>query len=159
MTIFNNDTRQKAAKAAFDEIMDKAKYDKSSPLHKQLNEAESQRTLRGARLAKLLDKNFEKLDPNNDGITRDELAQALLAPWGFSEEDFTLIRLLQKYFDTIANMVDEEPGSDSRITLNDKEVLNQFLIYSDLDLYTLSLWRAADDVADTPGITNENANI
>jgi hypothetical protein len=159
MTIFNNDTRQKAVKAAFDDILDKAKYDKSSPLHKTMTGSESQRALTGARLAKLLDKNFEKLDPNNDGITRDELAQALLSPWGFSEEDFLMIRLLQKYFDTIANMVDDEPGSDSRITLNDKEVLNQFLIYSGLDLHTLSLWRAADDVQDTPGSAHENTNI
>ena len=151
MAATNNDTREKAAKQAFDDILSKAQYDQSSPLSKVPAIAAEQK-LRGAHLAKLLDKNFAKLDPNNDGITRDELAQALLAPWGFSQEDFTLIRLLQKYFDTIANMVDEEAGNDSRITQSDKEVLNQFLIYSDLDLYTLSLWRAADDVQETPGI-------
>ena len=150
----NNNVRQKAVQHAFDDILNKVQQDKSSPLSRQAQIPEEQK-LRGAQLAKLLDKNFAKLDPNEDGITRDELAQALLAPWGFSQEDFTLIRLLQKYFDTIANMVDDEPGHDTRITLADKEVLNQFLIYSDLDLYTISLWRAADDASNTTGATPE----
>ncbi len=136
---------------AFDDIITKARDDKSSPLSKTNDNIDTRRTMRGVQLAKLLNKNFAKLDPDNNGITRDELAQALLSPWGFSEEDFTLIRLIQKYFDTIANMVDEEPGSDSRITKQDIEVLNQFLTYSDLDLQTLALWRAADDPSQTDG--------
>lgn len=152
MATNTDETRHKAAKLAFDDILVKAQQDKSSPLSKASTNIDGpSSTMRGVQLARLLDKNFAKLDPDNDGITRDELAQALLSPWGFSQEDFTLIRLLQKYFDTIANMVDEEPGKDSRITLNDKEVLNQFLIYSDLDLHTLSLWRSADDVEETTG--------
>jgi hypothetical protein len=146
-----NDKRQRAAKLAFDDIMAIAKDDSSSPLSKTDDNVDTQRTMRGVHLARLLEKNFDKLDPDNDGITRDELAQALLSPWGFTEEDFALIRLMQKYFDTIANMVDEEPGSDTRITRQDKEVLNQFLIYSDLDLKTIALWRAADDPEQTPG--------
>jgi hypothetical protein len=151
MAANQNEKREQAAKLAFDDIMAMAKDDRSSPLSKTDDNLDAHRTMRGVQLAKLLDKNFDKLDPDNDGITRDELAQALLSPWGFTEEDFTLIRLMQKYFDTIANMVDEEPGHDSRITRQDKEVLNQFLIFSDLDLRTLALWRAADDPDKTPG--------
>lgn len=152
--VHSKETSQKAAQSAFDDILRKAQGDQSSPLSKA---PATGATPRGAQLAKLLDKNFEKLDPNNDGITRDELAQALLSPWGFSQEDFTLIRLLQKYFDTIANMVDEEPGKDSRITSADREVLNQFLIFSDLDLHTLELWRSADNVDDTPGVAGDSS--
>jgi hypothetical protein len=151
MAPYSNENREKAAKMAFDDIITKARDDKSSPLSKTNDNIDTRRTMRGVQLAKLLNKNFAKLDPDNNGITRDELAQALLSPWGFSEEDFTLIRLIQKYFDTIANMVDEEPGSDSRITKQDIEVLNQFLTYSDLDLQTLALWRAADDPSQTDG--------
>lgn len=151
MAPYSNENREKAAKMAFDDIITKARDDKSSPLSKTNDNIDTRRTMRGVQLAKLLNKNFAKLDPDNNGITRDELAQALLSPWGFSEEDFTLIRLIQKYFDTIANMVDEEPGSDSRITKHDIEVLNQFLTYSDLDLQTLALWRAADDPSQTDG--------
>jgi hypothetical protein len=145
MAPYSNENREKAAKMAFDDIITKARDDKSSPLSKTNDNIDTRRTMRGVQLEKLLNKNFAKLDPDNNGITRDELAQALLSPWGFSEEDFTLIRLIQKYFDTIANMVDEEPGSDSRITKHDIEVLNQFLTYSDLDLQTLALWRAAEE--------------
>jgi hypothetical protein len=151
MAPYSNENREKAAKMAFDDIITKARDDKSSPLSKTNDNIDTRRTMRGVQLEKLLNKNFAKLDPDNNGITRDELAQALLSPWGFSEEDFTLIRLIQKYFDTIANMVDEEPGSDSRITKHDIEVLNQFLTYSDLDLQTLALWRAADDSSQTDG--------
>jgi hypothetical protein len=97
-------------------------------------------------LAKLLDRNFERLDPNNDGISREEIANALLSPWSFSQEEVTMLKLLEKYFDTIANMVDEEPGKDTRITAADKEVLSQFLVYSGIDLDTLARWRSLDKI-------------
>ena len=132
-----NDTRKEAAKSTFDDILKKSHQDHSSASDKAAAKEDNQDNIRGANLAGLLDQNFARLDPNNDGITRDELSCALSSPSGLSQEEFTLVRLLQKYFDTIANMVDEEPGCDSRITVKDKEVLNQFLIYSDLDLHTL----------------------
>jgi hypothetical protein len=135
------DSRQKAAQLTFDDILTKVQGDPASPASRP-----SPDTMDGAHLAKLLDRNFERLDPNNDGISREEIANALLSPWSFSQEEVTMLKLLEKYFDTIANMVDEEPGKDTRITAADKEVLSQFLVYSGIDLDTLARWRSLDKI-------------
>lgn len=99
-------------------------------------------TLDGKRLAELLDKNFDHLDPNHDGITREELAQALLVPQSYSEDEYAMLQLLGYYFDTIANMVQDEEGPQTVITRLDKDVLNQFLLYGNLNLEELHKWRA-----------------
>jgi hypothetical protein len=98
--------------------------------------------LDGKRLAELLEKNFDHLDPNDDGVTREELAQALLARNSYSEEEYAMLQLLGYYFDTIANMADDEKGPQTVITRMDKDVLNQFLLYGNLNLEELHKWRA-----------------
>jgi len=135
------ENRKQAAKLTFEDILSKVQGDPASPASRPSSD-----TMDGAHLARLLDRNFERLDPNNDGISREEIANALLSPWSFSMEEVTMLRLLEKYFDTIANMVDEEPGHDTRITHADKEVLGQFLIYSGIDLDTLARWRSLDKI-------------
>jgi len=99
--------------------------------------------LDGNRLAELLEKNFDRLDPNHNGITREEIAQALLARHSFSEEEYAMLQLLGYYFEMIANMADDEKGPQTVITRMDKDVLNQFLRYGNLNLDELYKWRAA----------------
>ena len=106
-------------------------------------------TMDGAHLASLLELNFAKLDPNKNGITKEELAKALLTPWEFSVDEYTMLKLLGKYFDTIIHMSDDEQGPETRITEMDKDVLIQFLRYGGLTLKQLQVWRSADDTPDS----------
>lgn len=97
--------------------------------------------LDGKSLALLLEKNFAFLDPNGNGITKEEIARAMLMTDRFAEEELVMLRLLGKYFDTIANMSDDQPGKETVITSVDKDVLSQFLMHSDMTLEQLHEWR------------------
>ncbi len=108
--------------------------------------------LTGKRLAVLLLKNFKTLDPDDNGITREEIATALLKRDRFSGEEYLMLQVIARYFDTIANMSDDEEGKETVITKTDMKVLNQFLLYSNLDIEQLDQWRAAD-------IANENKQM
>ncbi len=88
----------------------------------------------------LLDKCFHNLDRNNDGISRAELLAALTSPSNFSKDEFVMLSLLAKYFSLIANMVDDQPGEESKITLKDKAALADVLSRSKLSLAELHLW-------------------
>jgi len=104
--------------------------------------------LDGATVAKLLEKNFSRLDPNGNGITREELAQALLSKNSYTSDEYAMLQLIGKYFETIANMCDDEVGPQSVITNLDKDVLNQFLVHSNLSLSDLHKWRSAVEQSD-----------
>jgi hypothetical protein len=101
--------------------------------------------LDGVTIATLLEKNFSKLDPNGNGITREELAQALISQGSYSRDEYAMLQLIGKYFDTIANMCEDEQGPQSVITSLDKDVLNQFLMHSNLSLAELHQWRSTPD--------------
>lgn len=110
--------------------------------------------LDGPTIIALLEHNFERLDPNNDGIDREELMKALMNPQSFTADEYEMLRLITKYFDTIINMSEDEEGEETRITRADLTVLEQFLVHSKMTLKELHSWctiAAAASVADEIG--------
>lgn len=97
--------------------------------------------LDGPRIIELLKANFSRLDPDADGITRDELMTALMNPEKFSDEEYEMLRLITKYFDTIINLSDDEDGpEETKISPVDFLVLEQFLVHSKMSLKELHDW-------------------
>lgn len=136
--------RREAAQHAFQDVLGQLRTTDSDAETQTDQEA----PLDGATVAKLLEKNFSRLDPNGNGITREELAQALLSQGSYSKDEYAMLQLIGKYFDTIANMCEDEQGPQSVITSLDKDVLNQFLIYSNLSLSDLHKWRSVVENVD-----------
>ncbi|CAN5165090.1 hypothetical protein BH10CYA1_BH10CYA1_58170 [soil metagenome] len=101
--------------------------------------------LSGAKLAELLDRNFTRLDPNGNGISRTEIAAALMTPNVFSVDEYAMLKLVAKYFDTIIKLSDDEEGDETVLTRTDAEVLSQFLVHSKLKLSELRRWIAIAD--------------
>lgn len=91
-------------------------------------------------LIELLMSNFSKLDPNNDGISRQELLYALTNSEPFSLKECEMLRLIAKYFDTIINLSDDEDGEELKISRKDAEVLSQFLLSSNMTIVELHQW-------------------
>ena len=105
-------------------------------------------TLDGQRIAEILDKNFKVLDPDNDGISREEISHALMTPERFGEDEYAVLHLLGHYFQTIANLSEDEEGPQTHITEMDKDVLNQFLRYTGMTLADIHRWREAARLAE-----------
>ena len=144
---FKDDERERAAKAALNDIR--------WLLHGQAGEGQDdsdETYLDGATICKLLEQNFERLDPNNDGIEREELMTALMNPQAFTADEYEMLRLITKYFDTIINMSDDEDGEETKISRADLLVLEQFLVHSKLTLKELHSWCS---VANKPGPADE----
>lgn len=104
--------------------------------------ADAPASLDGRTLALLLAKNFERLDNGRDGITKEDITAAMLMKQQFSDNEYLMLQLMGRYFDTMANMSDDEAGKETVITSLDIEVLNQFLVHSNLSLEELHSWRA-----------------
>lgn len=98
--------------------------------------------LDGKTIVTLLEKNFARLDPNNDGISREEIMVALMNPQAFSPEEYEVLRLVTKYFDTIINLSEDEDGGETKISRYDMLVLEQFLVHSNMTLKQLHEWCA-----------------
>lgn len=98
----------------------------------------------GTKLVELLNRNFTKLDPSNIGITRAKLASALSKPKEFSPDEYWMLYLISKYFRTIADLSDDEPGPDTVISVADKNVLAQFLVHGNMTLEQLHQWFQID---------------
>ncbi len=102
-------------------------------------------------LATLIEKNFKRIDLNGDGISRKELALALSSPKYFTNEEFMMLRLISKYFDSIASLCDDQAeGEKLRITKLDKDVLVQFLQFSNMTLQDIHNWLALHERSVTP---------
>lgn len=142
------DNREKAAKAALNDIR--------WLLHGQEDtvaaDDEEETYLDGPTIVKLLEENFERLDPNNDGIEREELMTALMNPQAFTTDEYEMLRLITKYFDTIINMSDDEDGEETKISRADLLVLEQFLVHSKMTLKELHSWCS---VANQPSAGDE----
>ncbi len=101
--------------------------------------------LDGEKLVELLDRNFSRLDPDRNGISRVELTAALMSPRLFDQDEYAMLKLLAKFFDTIINLSDDEEGDETVITQLDKQVLQQFLVHSKIKLSELHRWIAISD--------------
>ena len=97
--------------------------------------------LDGPTVCALLRKNFGKLDPDNDGITRKELITALGNHESYSEDEYEMLRLITKYFDTVINLSEDEDGpEETKISVNDLDVLEQFLLHGKFSMKELHKW-------------------
>jgi hypothetical protein len=129
--------RSKAARDLLDEIV--GVIGDFSPL------GDADPSLDAKLLMDLLNRNFENLDPDGNGIARDELSVCLARPSDYSSDEYTMLYLLGKYFDVVADLSDDEPGrQDTRITQMDKEILGQFLIHSQMNMRQLAEWFKLD---------------
>lgn len=107
--------------------------------------------MNGALLAELLQKNFKRIDINNDGISRKELAFALSAPQMFSKDEYAMLRLLSKYFHSIAAICDDQAeGEPVVITKMDIDVLIQFLKHSNMSLRDIHDWLSHNERSVSP---------
>jgi hypothetical protein len=129
-------TREDAAKAALADIRFLLQKSPGASESSGLDET----YLDGPKIVELLERNFKRLDPNNDGISRQELMTALSCPANFSADEYEMLRLVTKYFDTIINMADDQEGEELRISLLDMTVLKQFLVHGQMTLKELKRW-------------------
>jgi hypothetical protein len=114
----------------------------------QFSAPDSNRSLTGKRVAELLAHNFATLDPDGNGITREELVDALAHPDRFSAEAYRMVEMLMQYFNTIANLAEDQEGKETVITPVDMEVMNQFLLHSEMTLEQLDSWISLGSSAD-----------
>ena len=141
----SNEQRNKAAGDMLDEIV--AMLDSHTVPYNGDPDKE------GHKLVELLNRNFTKLDPSNMGISRAKLADALSKPKNFSPDEYWMLYLISKYFRTIADLSDDEPGPDSVISVADKEVLAQFLVHGRMTMEQLHQWfqiEQQDDMTELP---------
>lgn len=80
---------------------------------------------------------------------------ALMNPQAFTTDEYEMLRLITKYFDTIINMSDDEEGEETKISRADLLVLEQFLVHSKMTLKELHSWcsianQPADDIGPPP---------
>ena len=146
----NEDSREKAAKAALNDIRWLLQGEEEA-----LDDDDEETYLDGPTIVRLLEENFERLDPNNNGIEREELMTALTNPQAFTTDEYEMLRLITKYFDTIINMSDDEEGEETKISRADLLVLEQFLVHSKMTLKELHSWcsianQPADDIGPPP---------
>ncbi|MBX9669306.1 MAG: hypothetical protein K2X93_16900, partial [Candidatus Obscuribacterales bacterium] len=134
----NQSIREDAAKTALADIRWLLKSSHHDTTEDPSGSGESY--LDGPQIAELLERNFQRLDPDNNGLTRDELTSAMTHPASFSKDEYEMLRLVTKYFDTIINMSDDEDGEELKISRMDMVVLNQFLIHGTMTLKELSRW-------------------
>lgn len=142
-----SDIQDEAAKRALNDVRHLIKHSSDDGPSEILNPAISNK-----QLINLLKSNFSKLDPNNDGISRAELLRAISNPAAFSQNEFEMLKLITKYFDTIINLSDDEPGEELRISQMDAQVLEQFLLHSKLTVQELHMWcQLGDDPEEITG--------
>jgi hypothetical protein len=102
---------------------------------------------------KLLKHNFDRLDKNKDkGISKDEILTALIDVPDLTVDEHVMLQLLLRYFDFIADLVDDDEGHTKVVSKQDVEVLAQFLLNSNLTLEDLYRWcnTAPDDSQISP---------
>jgi hypothetical protein len=126
----------------------------SSPNIGQSVESLEQDNLDSKTFAELFKKNYVRLDPQNSGISKEQLSKFIMRPDNFTKDEYVMLMLVAKYFDTIANL-DDAPDSRTKITALDAEVLGQFLIHGNLSMAELHRWRMlcsspADDTEREP---------
>ena len=105
----------------------------------------------GPMLAFLIEKNFNRIDLNGDGISRKELATAMATPQKFTNDEWAMLRLITRYFDSIAALCDDQTeGEKVRITKMDKDVLIQFLQFSNMTMQNIHDWLSLNERSVAP---------
>ena len=133
----DNASKHQAARDLLDEIV--------SMLQDSYSGRDSDPQIDSPQLVSLLNKNFERLDGDGNGIGRNELSIALARPGEFSTSEYTMLYLVGKYFDIIAELSDDEPGKqDTKITRIDRDILAQFLVHGKMNLAQLQHWFEID---------------
>jgi len=135
----SSNKREEAAQQALADIRWLLTGTKQEELAAPLAE-EDDTQLDGQSIMQLLEKNFQRLDPNGDGISREEIMVALMNPSAFSREEYEVLRLVVKYFDTIINLSQDEEDGETKISRTDMLVLEQFLVHSKMTLKELHAW-------------------
>jgi hypothetical protein len=113
----------------------------SAPTSADHVESLTQETLDSETFARLFVKTYPRLDPKDQGLSKEHLGKLIMRPDIFTHDEYVMLLMLAKYFDTIANLVDDEPGPQKTITPMDREVLCQFLVHGKLSLAELHRWR------------------
>lgn len=113
----------------------------SAPTTVEHVESLEQESLDSESFARIFIQTYPRLDPKNQGLTKEHLSKLIMRPDVFSHEEYVMLMMLAKYFDTISNLVDDEPGPQTMITPMDREVLCQFLVHGKLSLAELHRWR------------------
>ena len=107
--------------------------------------------LQGPYLAELLEKNYKRLDITSEGISRKALAFALGAPQSFSKDEYAMLKLLSKYFHSVAKLCDDQSEeAPIFITRMDMEVLLQFLKHSNMSLRDIHDWMSLNERSVAP---------
>lgn len=132
--------REEAAQQALADIRWLLHGTKQEQLSNPAEIGDDDTQLDGKTIINLLERNFIRLDPNNDGISREEIMVALMNPQAFSPEEYEVLRLVTKYFDTIINLSEDEDGGETKISRADMLVLEQFLVHSNMTLKELHAW-------------------
>ncbi len=104
-------------------------------------ESLEQESLDSETFARIFIQTYPRLDPKDQGLSKEHLGKLIMRPDVFSHDEYVMLIMLAKYFDTIANLVDDEPGPQTMITPMDREVLCQFLVHGKLSLAELHRWR------------------
>jgi hypothetical protein len=113
----------------------------SAPTSAEHVESLTEETLDSEKFARLFIQTYPRLDPKDQGLSKEHLGKLIMRPDAFTHDEYLMLLMVAKYFDTIANLVDDEPGPQTLITPVDREVLCQFLIHGKLSLPELHRWR------------------
>lgn len=99
----------------------------------------------GERLADLLRETFGKIDINGDGVSLREIKRTDAMPFNFSAEALLMLKVLEKYFETLFKISHDDPGPDPVISAEEVEILALMLHYSHITIEQLQEWRKLSD--------------
>lgn len=102
------------------------------------------RALSGAQFIELVEKNYTRIQRNETGLTKKDIAIAMGKPAEFSLPEYLMLEEMLKYFDTIIALAPAAYFRQARvITPTHFEVLGAFLVHSDFSLAQFDNWMSA----------------
>jgi len=102
------------------------------------------RSLTGAQFIELLEKNYTRIQRNETGLTKKDIAIAMGKPAEFSLPEYLMLEEMLKYFDTIISLAPAAYFRQARVvTPTHIEVLGAFLVHSDFSLAQFDGWMSA----------------
>jgi hypothetical protein len=102
------------------------------------------RSLTGAQFIELIEKNYTRIQRNETGLTKKDIAIAMGKPAEFSLPEYLMLEEMLKYFDTIISLAPAAYFRQARvITPTHIEVLGAFLVHSEFSLAQFDSWMTA----------------